>query len=371
MQRVGKNGSGLRVRLASIAVALVGWSTLADVHTIALVPPASNMVQEGFVRVINLSANTTDVTVTGIDDAGNAAAEEITFTIAPFAAQQFNSGDLENGNTNKGLTGAFGDGEGNWRLEISADEAVKTMGFIRTTEGFMTSMHSIAPSTNSREHEVDVFNPGSNPNQVSRLRITNLANTANTVTVEGFDDAGVQGETVTFTIDPRASIEVFSVELEEGSAEKGLTGALGDGQGKWRLQVSTSQDAIVLSLLEAVGGYLSNLSPSQTGVAAEPVVTVTLTSIQQSIFTPTCATSSCHGGPQSPSLSAGASFSSLVNVPSTQSSLDFVEPGDPDNSWLVRKVEGNGTSRMPVGGMLSQSQIDSIRTWISEGALNN
>ncbi len=329
------------------------------------------MIQEGFVRVINLSANTTAVTVTGVDDAGNAAAGEITFTIAPFAAQQFNSEDLEAGNTNKGLTGAFGDGEGNWQLTISADEAVKTMGFIRTTEGFMTSMHSITPSTNQREHEVDVFNPGSNTNQVSRLRISNQANVVNTVTVEGFDDAGVQGNTVTFTVDPLASVEIFSVELEEGSAEKGLTGALGDGQGKWRLQVSTSEDAIVLSLLEAVGGYLSNLSPSQTGEAAEPAVTVTLSSVQQSIFTPTCATSFCHGGPQTPSLVAGNTFSSTVNVASSQSSLNIVEPGDPDNSWLIRKIEGNGTSRMPVGGMLTQAQIDSIRTWITEGALDN
>ena len=334
------------------------------------------MIQEGFVRVINLSANTTEVTVTGVDDAGNSAAGEITFSLAPFASQQFNSGDIEAGNTSKGLTGAFGDGDGNWQLRISAGEALKTMGFIRTTEGFMTSMHSIVPSTDEREHEVDVFNPGSNTNQVSRLRISNQANAVNTVTVEGFDDAGVQGDTVTFTIDPLASVEIFSSELEEGSAEKGLTGSLGDGQGKWRLQVSTSEDAIVLSLLEAVGGYLSNLSPSQTGEAAEPAATVTLASIQQSVFTPTCATAACHSAgnqAQGLSLAAGDTFGETVNVSSTQSALDIVEPGDPDNSWLVRKIEGTQTSgsRMPVGGTLSQSQIDSIRTWISEGALDN
>ena len=370
---------GSRVRKGSAAIALTAcFAAGADVHKIHLVPPASNMVQEGFVRVINLSANSTDVTVSGIDDAGNAAAGDITFTLDPFAAQQFNSTDIESGNTSKGLTGSFGDGDGNWQLTISADEALKTMGFIRTVEGFMTSMHSIAPSTDGLDHEIDVFNPGSNQSQVSRLRISNQANASSTVTIEGFDDAGNQGNTVTLTLDALASIEVFASELENGSEAKGLTGALGDGQGKWRLQVTTSQEAVVISLLEAPGGYLSNLSPSQTGEAAEePVATVLLSTIQNTIFSPNCATSGCHSSASSAqmlSLDVGDTFSNTVNRLSSQSTIDLVEPGDPDNSWLVRKVENtqNVGGRMPSGaGPLSQSQIDSIRTWISEGAMDN
>jgi len=48
-----------------------------------------------------------------------------------------------------------------------------------------------------------------------------------------------------------------------------------------------------------------------------------------------------------------------------------VAPGDPDNSYLVQKVEGTAAvgSQMPLGGpALSQSQINDIRQWIQDGA---
>ncbi len=52
-----------------------------------------------------------------------------------------------------------------------------------------------------------------------------------------------------------------------------------------------------------------------------------------------------------------------------------VNPGAPDNSYLVRKVEGAAGitgAQMPFGGPpLSQAQIDEIRSWIASGAPNN
>jgi len=65
-----------------------------------------------------------------------------------------------------------------------------------------------------------------------------------------------------------------------------------------------------------------------------------------------------------------------VNVPSIeQPSLKRVAPGDPDHSYLVQKIEGAAGisgARMPFGGpFLAQSDIDLVRTWIAQGALNN
>ena len=123
-----------------------------------------------------------------------------------------------------------------------------------------------------------------------------------------------------------------------------------------------------------------------TGVSNEVVVTVsnaaavTLSQIQNEIFTPTCAVSGCHDGggnilPRSMDLREGNSHDSIVNVPSEQVALDRVEPGDPDASYLIDKLEGNqaaGTSRMPLGGpFLDQDTIDLVRQWIAEGALDN
>ncbi len=108
-------------------------------------------------------------------------------------------------------------------------------------------------------------------------------------------------------------------------------------------------------------------------------VAATLESIQETVFTPTCAVSGCHTGPAGSGLPAGqdlsnvgASFASLVNVPSEQEpTLLRVDPGNADASYLVQKIEGTAASgsRMPLGGApLAQASIDNIRAWIDAGA---
>ena len=49
-------------------------------------------------------------------------------------------------------------------------------------------------------------------------------------------------------------------ENETGNTDKGLIGSLGDGSGKWHLQVSSELDLKVQSLLDTPKGFLTNLS---------------------------------------------------------------------------------------------------------------
>jgi hypothetical protein len=54
--------------------------------------------------------------------------------------------------------------------------------------------------------------------------------------------------------------------------------------------------------------------------------------------------------------------------------LNRVTPGDPDNSYVIQKLEGTAAvgARMPQGGpFLDQATIDMIRQWITDGAANN
>jgi CHRD domain/Bacterial Ig domain len=115
-------------------------------------------------------------------------------------------------------------------------------------------------------------------------------------------------------------------------------------------------------------------------VTVENAVPVSFADIQAQVFSPNC--SGCHTGPTGGILPGGMNLSSkansyaaLVNVPSLEVSLDRVEPGNPDASYLIRKLEGGpGISgdRMPQGGpFLNQATIDMIRQWISDGAPNN
>jgi hemolysin type calcium-binding protein len=109
-------------------------------------------------------------------------------------------------------------------------------------------------------------------------------------------------------------------------------------------------------------------------VVVNPVfVAVDFTSDIQPIFNGRCI--GCHSGsspPQGLKLDAANSFANLVNVASHEvPSLKRVKPGDPDNSYIVQKIEGTAAvgSRMPLGGSpLSADQIGLIRRWISEGA---
>ncbi|MEE2776902.1 MAG: hypothetical protein VYE73_09100 [Acidobacteriota bacterium] len=105
----------------------------------------------------------------------------------------------------------------------------------------------------------------------------------------------------------------------------------------------------------------------------------TFTQIQSQVFTATCALAGCHNaGSQRAglNLSAGASFGELVGVASSQRpALNRVQPNQPDNSYLIKKLRGDSDiqgSRMPSGaGGLSQTTMDRIIAWINEGAPNN
>ncbi len=83
-------------------------------------------------------------------------------------------------------------------------------------------------------------------------------------------------------------------------------------------------------------------------------------------------------------LSPGLSFSQTVNVRAFQvAGIDRIEPGNPDRSYLVRKIENapgiagtimpQGCPGQPLNGALclSADDIAAIRTWIEECAQNN
>jgi hypothetical protein len=102
----------------------------------------------------------------------------------------------------------------------------------------------------------------------------------------------------------------------------------------------------------------------------------TLASIQANIFTPTCAVSGCHSGPGAVlglNLEAGQSAANLINVPSFYGGMVVrVIPGNPDDSFLIHKLQGNQAfgERMPLNGpYFQQVTIDVIRQWIQDGAL--
>lgn len=99
-----------------------------------------------------------------------------------------------------------------------------------------------------------------------------------------------------------------------------------------------------------------------------PPPSVTLTSVQTTVFTPKCI--GCHGG-SSPeaglNLMAGQSFSNLVNVPATtQNGAIRVVPFSPSTSYLSIFLAAGHRSN----SVTAQDRAD-IDSWILAGALNN
>jgi hypothetical protein len=139
-----------------------------------------------------------------------------------------------------------------------------------------------------------------------------------------------------------------------------LAGCAGNGQG--------------LNSNGTTGSASSGSSGGTGGTGSTGPVTADFESIQENVFTPIC--SPCHSGASAPEglmLDAAHSYNLLVGVKSTEvSTLDRVQPNQPDQSYIVLKIEGASGivgSQMPLHETpLPQTTIDAIRQWITNGA---
>ena len=143
----------------------------ANSATVPFFPSSSHPFGQGFVRVINHSDRSGEIFVHATDDAG-AAFGPITLPIGAYKTVHFNSEDLEVGDSGKGLPGGIGAGAGDWRLEITGDFNFEVLAYMRTEDGFLTSMVEAVPGIGNR-YRIPVFNPGSNRSQISMLRVVN------------------------------------------------------------------------------------------------------------------------------------------------------------------------------------------------------
>ena len=219
---------------------------LSDAHT----------DREAFARVRNHAASDTAIRILAYDDSGSRYGPA-TLSVRAGATTHFNSGDLAWGNPAKGLESFLPPGFGDWRLEFSSGVDVEVLAYVRTGDGFVTAVHDTAPVVDG-QWLVPVFNPASNRDSASRLRIANTGPEEASVTIWGTDDSGMSTGPVRTTVTGQAALSLSASDLEAGAA--GLDGAFGDGAGKWRLAVESDQPVSVASLLESTSGHLTNLS---------------------------------------------------------------------------------------------------------------
>ncbi len=143
-----------------------------------------------------------------------------------------------------------------------------------------------------------------------------------------------------------------------------------------RLRPAREAWILVALLLAACGDVKSPTEPLE--VPEGPAFT--FAQIQAQIFTPTCAKAGCHAASAASGelvLEAGQAYGQIVNRPAVgNTSFDRIEPGDPERSYLIKKLRGDPDitgERMPLDnpGSLTQEQMDGIVGWVLAGAPNN
>ena len=215
-----------------------------------------------------------------------------------------------------------------------------------------------------------------------------------TITASGVAAATVDAAANTLTVHVNSTgvDDATAAEVDTGAA--GASGAMlvaltkdSVNMGHWSMELATIA-ASDLGNFNANKLYVNLKTPADPNGAIRgqinasstppPPAAPTLTQLKSSAFS-VCG--GCHTGggtslPASMDLTPSHIYASIVSVASVeQPALQRVKPGDPNNSYVVQKLEGAPTitgARMPFGGpYLDQATIDQVRAWITAGAANN
>ena len=238
--------------LPAALLGMAAWGS-EDAHTVPYVPSAASEGHAGVVRIESRSAVPGEVRIMAVDDAGQRV-EAVRLMLGAGAAVEIEMSAMESGNASLGLTGT-GPGEGDWRLELSTDLHIEARAYARS-ESFVTALHDAALL--SGEVEFPLFHPGGEARPRSVLRLANAGGEPVIVSVRGVDDAGRAGGPVTAELGAWEARSYAASELESGSAA-GLSGSLGDGEGKWRLTLSADQGSAYATNLLLDGSVLSSV----------------------------------------------------------------------------------------------------------------
>lgn len=250
---------------------------------------------QGFVRLVNPRRQAATVVFTARDDAGNAY--DLSVRLGPRETLHLNSEDLQDGNPDKGELSGTGaaPAPGHWWLCFPQGEhGVEPTGYIRTLDGFLTDMTPSVAFAGTwdcgsdglcAEWHVPIFNPASNTDQVSSLRLINNSADDVPVVITGYRTDGSQNLDVqerplrVSGILAAATVQDLSVqELESGQGLQGKLGtamsddgeviplgSLGPARGKWRLLVRShglvdSAQLVIVNLMASPTGQVTNLS---------------------------------------------------------------------------------------------------------------
>ena len=217
------------------------------IHHVPFFNPGSERSQASHLRLINPGDRDVAVAITGRDDAGGSASEEVRLLLPGGTACWLNASVLESGAADGDgpgchiVSGRLGNGQGRWRLSVAASGGdIQVMNLMVNSTGHVTNLSAsggVKSGTYTLPYVLPV--PDSTEEPHGFVRIINHSNAAGTVEIHGTDDTGASHGPVTLTLDGQEAVHLGSGDLEAGNASKGLPEGLGDGDGSWRLRLAT------------------------------------------------------------------------------------------------------------------------------------
>ena len=219
---------------------------------VAFLPAASREPgQRGILRLTNRDGRPAIVSLTAFDDTGRRFGP-VALPLEAGHTAELSSSDIEQGNPVKGLPRGIGSGQGDWRLVLQASARLDALAYAESAQGLRTPLRSIAPAPDELRH-VPLF-----PATDGLLRLSNPGAEAVEARIRAHDDAGRLSEVRT-TLPPGTSRWLAASALESG---QGVSGALGDGAGDWRLAIHAPPNVQALALSSSAG-ELGNLHPTR------------------------------------------------------------------------------------------------------------
>ena len=91
--------------------------------------------------MVNAGEEDAEVRIEGIDDAGDGSGDAVVLGLGAGMSRTLTAQQLETG---EGLSGGLGEGEGRWRLEVSADRPVEVLHLVASAAGVVSNVSTVA-----------------------------------------------------------------------------------------------------------------------------------------------------------------------------------------------------------------------------------
>ena len=182
----------------------------------------SNASQVSRLRIVNPGSVPADVSVAGVDDAGDASEGAVRIEVPAGAARTLTSADLESGH---GVRGRLGDGTGSWRLTVHSEQPILVMSLLSSPTGILTNVSTRPNGTAGGDaadsgewNRIPGFPDGANPGD----RAYTVGTAIDTLTLA--EATGGNG-TLTYSLSPGVPGLTFDTGTRQLAGAPGTPGA--------------------------------------------------------------------------------------------------------------------------------------------------